>query len=148
MYINWNSLWNSQIIHIWKKYYTLRNVYNKHTVHPTHAQTMANYGKTMAYLLSNQVKTYEHTTENNAIWLATLLAIYSWIYIEERQGWIFFCFFSDNKTNKKQCVFLIFLCNFEECNEHKFVFTKTIRLLGFDFYDAIVIYHFIEISSS
>ena len=38
-----------------------------------------------------------------------------------------------------------FSTQFWRYNERKFVFTKTISLLAFNFYEAIVIYHLIEI---
>ena len=65
-----------------------------------------------------------------------LLAIYPSIDIEQRDKAKFF----EKKTKKqkkKQWLFLVFFKKFWKNNEHKFVFTKTIKLLALNFYEAI-----------
>ena len=53
--------------------------------------------------------------------------------------------FSQKKTMLISCFFSP--NNLKEIAKHKFVFTKTIRLLALNFYEAIVNYHLVEISS-
>ena len=133
VYINWNSLWNSQIIHIWKN-----------ITHYEMYITNILWQKNMRiYHLIKQLAC--HCKWCNLIRYAT-----PHLFVDIYRGATrlsFFFVFPTTKQKKTMCI-PSFSIEFWRYNEHKFVFTKTIRLFAFDFYEAIVNYLFIEISSS